>query len=456
MRIRQRFFIGLLLFYFFPFSPLSWAMAKKPPVPADPANEPIISQPAVSQETTLWQCYEMALTRSETVAIEKEQIEEAEAQFYIATGDAIGEASFVMDRRRLDIQKGDSDGSSVGSTLSDPDRRERRFVINQSLFKGFKALGAFMGAGSLKGAEKEEWIRAKQLLFLDVSAAFYTFLEQQKDLETIEGIQQLLQERIEELKQREQIGRSRPSEVATAISKLKLLEAELAKAHGALEVTRHLLEFLIGVPVFSLKLVDPGIEYPPQPMVAVYLENLEMRPDVDAAKQSVKTAMGNVVVAQSGFWPELSIEHTQYERREGFQSNIDWDFLFKIDIPLFQGGDAWGDFKEARSQWKQAKLTFQLANREAELEVKQAYQTFLSSSEEAKALDEALKAAEENFKLQKEDYERNLVNNLDVLEALQSLFETKRQSNELHYQMKQNYWALQIAAGKCCEEGLAT
>lgn len=456
MRIRQRFFIWLLLFYFFPVSPLSWAMAKKPPRPADPANEPMISQPTAPQEATLWQCYEMALTRSETVAIEKEQIEEAEAQFYIAAGDAIGEASFVMDRRRLDIQKGDSDSSSVSSTFSDPDRRERRFVINQSLFKGFKALGALMGAGSLKSAEKEEWIRAKQLLFLDVSEAFYTFLKQQKDLETIEGIQQLLQERIEELKQREQIGRSRPSEVATAISKLKIIDAELAKAHGTLEVTRHLLEFLIGVPVSSLKLIDADIEYPPQPIVDVYLESLEMRPDVDAAKQSVKTAMGNVVVAQSGFWPELSIEHNQYERREGFQSNIDWDFLFKIDIPLFQGGDAWGDFKEARSQWKQAKLTYQLANREAELEVKQAYQAFLSSAEEAKALDEALKAAEENFKLQKEDYERNLVSNLDVLEALRSLFETKRQSNELHYQMKQNYWALQIASGKCCEEGLAT
>jgi outer membrane protein len=169
---------------------------------------------------------------------------------------------------------------------------------------------------------------------------------------------------------------------------------------------------------------------------------------VEAAKQSAKTAWRGVIVAQSEFWPDLSIEHNQYERREGFQSNLDWDFLFKINVPLFQGGETFGGFKKSVSLWKQEKLNYSLVKRQAELEIKESYQNWKASLEEARSLKEAVQASEENFRLQKEEYAHNLVNNLDVLEALELLHETRRDANRAHYQMKQNYWQLMVAAGE--------
>jgi len=152
-------------------------------------------------------------------------------------------------------------------------------------------------------------------------------------------------------------------------------------------------------------------------------------------------------VAQSKFWPELSIENNQYIRREGFQSNIDWDFLFKINVPLFQGGEAIGNVKKAVSEWKKKKLNYSKVRREAELEIKKHYENWLASVSEARSLQEAVKAAEENFRLQKQDYVHNLVSNLDVLEALQELLQTRRDANRAHYEMKQNDWAFQVATG---------
>lgn len=399
---------------------------------------------------TLWDAYELALARSEIVAIQREQIEEAEAQFYKATGEAVGEVNFLMTRQFQDVQKRGG-GSDVGSSIMDVDRRERRFVIHQPLFRGFRALGALMGAGSLKKEQKEEWIRAKQLLFLDVGRAFYGLLREKRELETIEGIRLLFEERIQELRAREAIGRSRPSEVATARARLKTMEAEFARTQGTLKAARHLFEFLIG------KAVDPSLLIEGEPLkdienLETYLETLDSRPDVEAARQAVKTARQAVVIAQSGFWPEISMEHTQYERREGFQSNMDWNLLLTVDIPIFKGGETWGLVKEARSRWKQAKFAYSLARRRAVLEVKQAYENWLSSLKEYRALEEALKASQENFLLQKEDYERNLVSNLDVLAALESLFDTRRQTNATRYQMKENYWNLQVAAGRCCKK----
>ncbi len=445
-------FFLLLVSCFLLLSSSAHAMGRRPRTPEIPP-EPAAVQPTENPRLTLWDCYELALEQSETVAIQKEEIEEAEAQFFIATGEAVGDVNLLMTQQFQDIQKGGggSDGS-VGSSASDPDRRERRFVINQPLFRGFRALGALMGAGSLKKEQREEWLRAKQLLFLDVARAFYGLLKQKRELETIEGIRLLFEERIQELHGREQIGRSRPSEVATAMARLKTIEADLAKSRGTFKAAQHLLEFLIGTP-FDISLLAE--EELPNELhdLGVYLETLEERPDVEAARQAMNIAKQAIVVAQSGFWPEISVDHTQYERREGFQSNMDWNLFLTFDIPIFKGGETWGLVKEARSQWKQAKFAHALAKRRAELEVKQAYESWFSSLEEYRALEEALKASQENFRLQKEEYNRNLVGNLDVLSALESLFDTRRQTNATRYQMKENYWSLQVAAGQCCEAG---
>jgi outer membrane protein TolC len=68
--------------------------------------------------------------------------------------------------------------------------------------------------------------------------------------------------------------------------------------------------------------------------------------------------------------------------------------------------------------------------------------------EESRALEEAVKASEENFRLQREEYTRNLVSNLEVLEALELFHETRREANQAHYQMKENYWRLKVATGE--------
>ena len=70
---------------------------------------------------------------------------------------------------------------------------------------------------------------------------------------------------------------------------------------------------------------------------------------------------------------------------------------------------------------------------------------------EYRALELALKGTEENYRLQRDEYKRNLVSNLDVLEALESLIETRREASRLLYETKQNYWRLKIATGVCCE-----
>jgi outer membrane protein TolC len=396
-------------------------------------------------------CYEQALERSETVAISKEEIEEAEAQFFKATSEALGDVDFVITDFRQDAPKprdlGAEGGPGFGSTFNAQHRRERAFVISQPLFQGFKSIGALSGAGSFRKQQKEEWLRAKQLLFLDVATVFYALLREKRDLENVEGIRTLLEERIRELKKREEIGRSRPSEVVQAEAAMGRVEGELARVRGVVKATRHLLEFLTGIPIELNRLQEEELPDETIRELAAYLDGFETRPDIEASKEAVKTARGAVIVAQSSLWPEITLENNQYVKREGFQKDFDWDLFIKLTVPLSRGGENIGKIKEARSRWKQAKLVYSRTQREAELEIKEAYERWVSSAEQSEALSGALRASQENYRLQKEEYTRNLVGNLDVLEALEELFETSRAANRAAYEMKESYWRLRVATG---------
>lgn len=443
--IFKKTFITALLFL--TASPFSWAMAKRPPVPVAE------TEPAKPKRVlTLSGAYELALRRSEVIAMKREEIAKTRAAWLKASGEMIGDGDFLITDFLQDAQGGGgSTGGSVGSTLSAKERRERKFVFSQPLFQGFKSLGAITGAGSLTRQRTEEHLRAKELLFLEVVDAFYGLRQQKKDLETFEGIHQLFQERTSELNDRIKVGRSRSSELSTANAKMRILEAQMAQAHGALTIAESLMEFYTGIPSGEAVYKEEKIPTKEITEPAQYELLADGRSDVEAAKQAAKTARQAVIVAQSELWPKITLDSNHYEKREGFQSDIDWDVLFKINVPLFRGGETMGEVKETYSEWKQAKLNYSYVKRQAELEIKESYQNWAAALQQNKAFREAVKAAQENYRFQKEDYGHSLVNNLDVLEALEELFNTSKEANRVFYDMKRNYWRYQTAVGQCCE-----
>ncbi len=422
----------------------------EPTIPSAP--ESFSAEPGGLSELSLKEAYLRALARSEAIAIKKEEIAKTRAQWLKATGEAVGDMDFVLtDALQATQDSGSSSGGSVGSSLTAEEKRERKWTFTQPLFQGFKSLGALGGAGSLTRQRRHEKRRSEELLFLDTVSAFYGLLSQRRDVETIESTLRLFEERIAFLHEREGIGRARPSEVVTARARMRRLQGELAHARGGRAAAEHLLEFYTGLPLDRTSLADPSEGQTLAGAPDQYLRDIASRSDVEAAAAAQKTAKQAVVVSQSDFWPQITLESNHYEKREGFQSGIDWDLLFKISMPLYKGGESLGAFKEAVSNWKMAKLSYELAKREADLEVKQAYSAWQASWDELQALQLALQDSEENYRLQKEEYDRSLVNNLEVLEALEELLNTRRDTNRAQYELKENYWRLETAAGKCCE-----
>ncbi|HRZ87036.1 MAG TPA: TolC family protein [bacterium] len=384
---------------------------------------------------TLKECYRLALKQSELIAIRGELIKEAEAHFLQAFGTVMPQASFVRAERRQhsDITPSANKGF------------DQQFVFTQLLFSGFKEIARMSASKFEKKSRTDEKTRAEQLLFTDVSDAFYLLLELRDDLETLDVIKKALMERVAELKEREAIGKSRASEVVMTQVQLYTLEAEVELVRAQERVARELLEFLIGGPADEIVDPDASIAVKPE---CDYVAEAPSRKDVTAAYEAWQAALKRITVARSGYFPTVNIEGDVYTHRFSSPQDAHWAAYFTVDVPVFTGTIVYGDVMQATAIARENELLYQRAKRVAVREIHDAYTIVEAALRRSRILENAQKAAEENYRLQTEDYKLNCVNNLDVLSSIQTLNNTRREHIHAEYQAKRYFWQLLTAAGE--------
>lgn len=388
---------------------------------------------------TLAEAYRLALKRSETIAIQAEAIKQTEGRFLQALSTALPRATFELSEKR---QNG---GGSSASTLKKIP--ERKFIFSQPLFSGFKEFAAIAGSRAEHRQRMAERAHAELLLLVDVADAFYLLHERREDRKALEEIRAALTQRLSELGERERLGRSRRSEVVSAKARLLRVEADMELAHSQETTARQLLEFLTGRSPIN------EIQEDETPLSVLETEEASVakastRPDVRAAEEAWRVARNEVRIAQAKFWPTVNLDSNVYTKRVGVASDVDWDALLTVDVPLFQGGEAVGAVRESASLARQAKLEWEETRRQAALDIRDAYTEFNAAMSRTQALAKAFAAAEESLSLQEADYRMSLVNNLDVLEALQALQDAKRDYIHAAHEAKRLYWQLRAATGE--------
>jgi outer membrane protein len=402
---------------------------------AKPHQEPGSGQEGSGKPLELVECYNLALKQSESIAISAELIKQAEAHFLQAFGTLLPQVSFSRSqfRENSDIFPQYNKGF------------DQKFVFKQALFSGFKEFAGISGSDFEKKQRKNELLRAKQLLFVDVSDAFYLLMEERQDLRTLEIVKDAFTERLEELKKREKLGKSRSSEVVSTEVQLYTILDQIQSVKNQELLARELLAFLIGRPVFEIKETELNFSLKPE---AEYLAKAFSRQDVLAADFAWKVSKKSVAVAKSGFLPQLNLEADYYGHRSSSPSDSKWSGQLSLDVPIFEGTTTYGQVKEAVSQARQAELAFERSKRAASQDIHDSFVNTWADFSRRVVLKKALRAAELNYQLQLQDYKLNVVNNLEVLTAIQSLEDIRRSYNHVLYESKRFYWQLLAAAGE--------
>jgi outer membrane protein len=126
----------------------------------------------------------------------------------------------------------------------------------------------------------------------------------------------------------------------------------------------------------------------------------------------------------------------------------------QLNMPLFQGGATQSKYREAEAGRDKAKQDLENSRRTVAVQTRQAYLGVVSGISQVKALQQALKSSESLLEASKLGQSVGVRTNLDVLNAQQQLFSTRRDLYQAEYNYLISRLKLKSAVGTLAENDL--
>lgn len=416
-------------------------MAAEGPVPASPsaATDPAPTGAPVG----LADCYQAAIKRSESLASQGEAVAQAAEYYRQAMGSVLPNLSASAAYMHQDPN---GLGGAVAA-ISPADQTTTKLSAAWPLFRGMREYAALRAARDHITEAKQAYQWAALQLGADTAQAYYLVLAQQKDLANLENEFQLYDKRISDLQYRVGIGRSQRTDLLSVQSAQAQLKSQIDAARYQITAAQELLAFETGLPVGQPLRDVSDLPARPGPMEG-YLEALESRPDLEAARQNLAAAKEGVAIAWGQHLPNVDASADYYFDRPGNLSDVRWDAGIAVTLPLFMGGVVESQTRVARSQQAQAKLALEQARRMDIQSLRDAYRKLVLDLDQADDLQTAVDLAQRDFKAEQHDYNLGLVTNLDVLQALVSFVDTQRSLDSVRYAAFIDYQSLESQAGR--------
>lgn len=392
-------------------------------------------------------CYELALLRMETLGLSDQDIKIAQARYREAIGAVLPSVKMVGEQY-IFKDRGNDFGSPVSGGFGNENLQPRQARVNLKvpIFSGLRDFEIAKAARAEIEGSRQTAIRLRQNLYLNVAESFYQSQNYQEDLRILAEIAKTLSDRSEVLTDRVKLGKSRDSELLQARTSLAQARVSVERTKGLLAATDEMLAFLIGIPTTQWTLQLDRTPIPDGLVLANYLSLTGNRPDVLAAIQTERSARAQLSAAKGEHFPKVSFEGNYTFYDSDSQRDGDWSGYLTLEIPLFDGTiEARVD--QNKSLFAKKKLDLSKLEREAERDVRTAFNQFNSAVAEMARLSEAVQTAGLNFKAQQEDYELRVVNNLDVLDALQTLNDLRREQITARTNARINLIKLYVSAG---------
>jgi outer membrane protein len=143
--------------------------------------------------------------------------------------------------------------------------------------------------------------------------------------------------------------------------------------------------------------------------------------------ESLREAQRNLDAAWGELLPTVTAQGQYLASQDPVNNNIDGTMVLQISMPIFDGGLIAGQIHENHELVRQSALDVEQLKRTADQDTRTAYVNFNASAAQVVVLREATVLAAKNLEAQVEDYRRGVVDNLDVLTALQD-YQTARQA----------------------------
>lgn len=343
--------------------------------------------------------------------------------------------------------------SSVGYTLTFAQpiyRPQNRLQYRQAEFQVMQAEAAFGQAG--------------QDLIIRTAQAYFDVLAAQDTLALVRAQKAAISEQLAQAKRNFEVGTATITDTHEAQARFDLIGAQEIAAQNDLENRRQALQLITGKDYGELKPLRPDVRLaPPNPNdMESWVELAEKQSyPVQAQEAATSVAALEARRASAAHLPTLDVvaTHGQTGQSASTTSSVGADLTsttigLELAMPLYQGGALDSREREAAALSLRSRQELENAKRSAALTTRQSYLTVINGISQIGALEQALVSSQSALDSNKLGYDVGVRINIDVLNAQQQLFSTRRDLALARYNTITNQLRLKAAAGSLREADL--
>ncbi|MDP2144210.1 MAG: TolC family outer membrane protein [Gallionella sp.] len=320
----------------------------------------------------------------------------------------------------------------------------------------------------LQVAQAEAQFRlAEQDLILRVAQAYFDVLIAQDSVQLAEAQKTAITEQLEHAKRNFEVGSATITDTHEAQARYDLTVAQEIAAQHSLEIKRRALQQLINDMPKNIQQLGQDFKLEaPQPVdMEQWVSDAQLNnPQLVAAKAVAEIAEKEVARNRGGHYPTVDLV-ANYSKTNANGSSLGFgggsDVTGKsvgvqLNMPLYQGGAVNSRWREAEANRDRAREELENVRRSVATQTRQAYLGVVSGIAQVKALQQALTSSKSVLEASKLGQEVGVRTNLDVLNAQQQLYATRRDLLQAEYSYLVSQLRLKAAVGSLGEEDVVS
>jgi len=300
------------------------------------------------------------------------------------------------------------------------------FTVSQTLFNGFKTANTVRQSEAQVLSAREALRNTGQGVLLDAVTAYTNVIANQSLVEAQRINVTFLRETLGTTKKRLEGGDVTPTDVAQAEARLSRGLADLNAAEVGLAISQALYAQVIGAP--PGRLVPPAsIErlLPHTREEAIAISRKE-HPAIMASMYDIDVASLGTRIAESSLYPNVSVQGSVQRQWENdptltSKSNDIASLLGTANVPIYDGGLAASQIRQAKELAMQARIVLELVRSQTQTAVLGAWVTYEGAKVALSAAEAEVRAATIALSGVQKEAQAGQRTTLDVLNSQQDL-----------------------------------
>lgn len=295
---------------------------------------------------------------------------------------------------------------------------------------------------------------AKQNLLIRVSNAYFNLLQANDNLQYALTDKKAIAQQLNQAQQRYNVGTAANTDLQNARASYDQAKSLVIQAKAKVRSARQALQVITNVPPTNIQPLRQQIPLnPPSPASPQAWVHIAMDSNLSIKQAQIQAKINKkqIQIAESGHYPTLNLvagySYFDTTGKNFGTQETDSDVGVQLNIPIFSGGAVSSRAHQARYTYEQSAHTLDQTRRQVRASTLDDYDNVESGISNVESLKQGVKSARISLKATKESYKVGTRTEIDVLNALQALYQAKQNYSQARYTYIENLLQLKQDAG---------